>query len=133
MTNIVALCGGGSHSLALKADGGVVAWGNNLSGQCNFSPSLSNVTAIAAGDSHSVLLLGIAPSSPQTLYLARSGNQFILLVQTVAGKHYALEYKNVLTAPAWTASPAIRGSGSPQFLIDSAATAPRRFYRVRQW
>ena len=32
-TNVVAIAGGGGHSLALRADGTVVAWGNNYFGQ----------------------------------------------------------------------------------------------------
>jgi hypothetical protein len=31
----VALAGGGQHSLGLKADGSIVAWGDNTYGQCN--------------------------------------------------------------------------------------------------
>ncbi|MFN5927759.1 MAG: RCC1 domain-containing protein, partial [Roseiflexaceae bacterium] len=47
---------GGSHSLALKANGTVVAWGLNSSGQSNVPSGLSNVVAIAAGGSHSLAL-----------------------------------------------------------------------------
>ena len=36
--------------MALKQDGTVVAWGDNLYGQCTPPTSLSNVLAIAAGD-----------------------------------------------------------------------------------
>jgi alpha-tubulin suppressor-like RCC1 family protein len=52
----VAVAAGGYHSLALKADGTVVAWGDNDSGQCIVPPDLSAVVAIAAGFSHSLAL-----------------------------------------------------------------------------
>ena len=70
----VAIAEGNSHCLALKPDGTVVGWGNNYYGQAtgvatNSSPpyyasgivivsgqKLSNVVAIAAGDSHSLAL-----------------------------------------------------------------------------
>jgi alpha-tubulin suppressor-like RCC1 family protein len=66
-TNIQALAGGTRHTLALKTDGTVVAWGSNDEGQLGngdntFSNSnvpvkvinLSGVTGIAAGGHHSL-------------------------------------------------------------------------------
>jgi alpha-tubulin suppressor-like RCC1 family protein len=71
------LAAGGTHDLALVPNGGVMAWGNNSSGQlgntqsCNGSPCISNVpvpvqfppqagqikiTAVAAGTNHSLAL-----------------------------------------------------------------------------
>lgn len=66
--NIVAVAAGWGHSLALKADGTVWAWGRNSQGQLGngtvgtnrFFPeqisTLSNVIAIQAGDSHNLVL-----------------------------------------------------------------------------
>ncbi len=54
---VVALAAGGSHMLALRANGTVVAWGNNASGQTTIPVGLSGVVHIAAGQSHSVALL----------------------------------------------------------------------------
>ena len=45
----IAVAAGGEHSLALKDDGTVVAWGRNLSGESTVPAGLSNVVAIAAG------------------------------------------------------------------------------------
>jgi hypothetical protein len=44
------------HTLALRNDGTVVAWGYNANGQTNVPAGLSNVTAIAAGAGHSMAL-----------------------------------------------------------------------------
>jgi hypothetical protein len=52
----VAVAAGWVHSLALRADGTVAAWGNNDYGQTDVPPGLSHVVAIAAGDSHSLAL-----------------------------------------------------------------------------
>jgi hypothetical protein len=55
---VIAVAAGRVQSLALKADGTVVAWGcrSNDSGQCNVPEGLANVTAIAAGDYDSMAL-----------------------------------------------------------------------------
>ena len=48
---------GGYHSLALKADGIVVAWGDNDDGQCTVpAAAQSGVIAVAAGGNHSLAL-----------------------------------------------------------------------------
>ncbi len=132
LAGAVAVAGGGSHSLALKADGTVAAWGNNLDGQCNISPAVSNVIAVAAGKSHSLLLLGNPYTLPKILRPIWQENQFQILVLTLPGKYYALEYKNSLSLTNWSSGPAVRGNGGLQFLTDPSATAPSRFYRVRQ-
>ena len=45
---MVAIAAGAEHSLALRADGTVVAWGGNTYGQTKVPTGLSNVVAIAA-------------------------------------------------------------------------------------
>ena len=61
----------------------------------------------------------------------RSGASFSLEVATLVGKTYYLEYKNDLSASAWTALPGVAGKGTTKVLTDSSATGSRRFYRVR--
>ena len=56
LTNVVAIAAGSDYSLALKADGTVVGWGNNFYGQITIPAGLTNVVAIAAGDLHSLAL-----------------------------------------------------------------------------
>jgi hypothetical protein len=70
LNNVVAIAAGGGHMLALKADGTVVGWGRNASGQATGVPTsgsatgqvmiagqpLSSVVAIAAGLNHSLAL-----------------------------------------------------------------------------
>src|SRR5215204_193267 len=55
-TNIVAISTAMDHSLALKADGTVFAWGNNMNRQCEVPAGLTGVTKIAAGEFFSVAL-----------------------------------------------------------------------------
>jgi alpha-tubulin suppressor-like RCC1 family protein len=75
LPRVVAIAGGGEHSLALTASGTVWAWGANGSGQLGRAPGttpacsagfctplparvsgLSHIVAIAAGDDHSLAL-----------------------------------------------------------------------------
>lgn len=64
LTNIAALAAGYAHSMALRADGTVVAWGagtNNTAssphfGQVQVPADLTNVAAIACGGYHSLAL-----------------------------------------------------------------------------
>src|SRR4029077_4573678 len=71
LTNVIAISVGGFHSLALNADGTIVAWGAGSTNTSSFpGPSphgygqsvvpawLTNVTAIAAGSFQSVAVVG---------------------------------------------------------------------------
>ena len=53
VTNVAV---GGAHSLAVRADGSVVGWGDNSFGQIGIPPGVTNIVAIAAGQHHSVAL-----------------------------------------------------------------------------
>ena len=56
LTNCTAIAATYVHSLALKADGTVEAWGYDGDGECNVPAGLSNVVAIAAGGGHCLAL-----------------------------------------------------------------------------
>jgi alpha-tubulin suppressor-like RCC1 family protein len=67
LSNVVSVAGGDQHSLAVRSDGTVWAWGNNGWGQLgngtytrSLTPTqvsgLTNVTAIAAGSLHNLAL-----------------------------------------------------------------------------
>jgi len=68
LTGVIAVAAGSAHSLALKSDGTVWAWGNNIRGQLGDGSQaqknapvqvsgLMGVTAIAGGGVHSLALL----------------------------------------------------------------------------
>jgi alpha-tubulin suppressor-like RCC1 family protein len=55
-TGLAAISVGGAHSLGLKGDGTLVAWGANKKGQCMVPTRLANSVAIAAGEAHNAVL-----------------------------------------------------------------------------
>jgi alpha-tubulin suppressor-like RCC1 family protein len=55
ITGVVAIAVGGNHSLALKRDGTIAGWGDNIYGQAA-AAGLTSVKAIAAGFNHSLAL-----------------------------------------------------------------------------
>src|SRR5262245_55469815 len=56
-SGVTAIAAGTGHTVALKADGSVVVWGDNSSGQTTVPVAAqSGVTAIAAGTGHTVAL-----------------------------------------------------------------------------
>ena len=56
LTNAVAVAAGHRHSLALRADGTVLAWGANTSGEANVPGELSNVVAIGTANVRNLAL-----------------------------------------------------------------------------
>jgi len=58
-----AISAGGYHSLGLKQDGSIVAWGENYEGQCDVPLPDSGFTAVAAGGNTAWALRLMAHSS----------------------------------------------------------------------
>jgi alpha-tubulin suppressor-like RCC1 family protein len=54
LTDFVSVASRWYHSLGLKADGAIVAWGANDSGQCNLPAPNAGFVAIAGGGFHSL-------------------------------------------------------------------------------
>jgi M6 family metalloprotease-like protein len=131
--DVVAVAGGGSHSVALRANGSVVAWGANWNGQCSVPGALTNITSIAAGSAHTLLLLGSPGQPPRITHQSLANGVFTAWLQTAAGKRYSLESRSSLDPGTWTTLSTVFGNGAIQSLVDSQASAPRRFYRVREW
>ena len=60
LTNLTHIAAGSNHSLGLKSDGSIVAWGFNWRGQCDVPSPNTGFTGIAGGASYSLGLRGCA-------------------------------------------------------------------------
>jgi len=56
LSNVTAVAAGRQHTVALRSDGTIVAWGDNTYGESTIPAGLSNVTAVAAGGKHTLAL-----------------------------------------------------------------------------
>lgn len=99
----LGVAGGRAHSLALKADGAVAAWGNNSYGQTNVS-GINGAIAIAAGFNHNVaanasgsVLAWGDNSSGQTNVPPSTSN----VVAVAAGEAHSLALRRDLTLTGW--------------------------------
>jgi alpha-tubulin suppressor-like RCC1 family protein len=119
LTNVLAVAGGGTHSLALRTDGTVRAWGGGNAydggvGATNVPAGLSNVIAIAAGNYFSLGLRSNATVAAWGGYQYSGGvppygetNVPVSLTNAVAisaGGYHALALRVNGTVTAWGSS-----------------------------
>jgi len=106
LSNVVAIAGGGCHSLALKSDGTITGWGSDAAGESNPPLGLSNVVAIAAGASHSLALRanGMVVAWGSNLYEQTNVPAGLSNVVAIAcGAGHSLALKSNGTVVAWGA------------------------------
>ena len=109
LTGVIKLAASDTHSLALKEDGTVVAWGANGFGQLNVPAGLNDVVDVAAGADYSVALrangqlvrwgrgseIPLPADVPLGLAVSSQENHVLMLTQTepsVAVPHLALPH-----------------------------------------
>src|ERR1051325_6923842 len=104
LTNAVAVAGGESFSMALKADGTVAAWGENSSGQTNVPIDLTNVVAIAAGYTHALALRAdgsVIGWGDNSSHQTEVPSDLTNAVAIAAGQAHSLALRSDGTVVAW--------------------------------
>jgi len=142
VTNVVQLAVGSRHAVALRADGTVVAWGDNSYGQTNVPAGLTNVSAIAVGIAHTmalcsngVLVVWGANSNSQTnppvaatniVGIAAGGDESMVLRGDASVVTWGTSSAGTLQAPTDLRACAIKSGGT-------FCAAITRAGRVRVW
>jgi hypothetical protein len=101
---VKAIAAGWYHTVALKDDGTLVAWGFNITGQTTVPAGLSGVKAIAAGYGHTIALKedgtvvawGDSSLGQTTVPAGLSG-----VIAIAAGSYYTVALKEDSTLVAW--------------------------------
>jgi hypothetical protein len=109
LTGVVAISAGLRHSLALKSDGTVVAWGFDISGDTEVPPGLTGVVEIAAGVSHSLALKSdgtVVGWGGGTSGAGTPPTNLTSVVAIAAGLELSLAVKSDGTIVAWGAQAA---------------------------
>ena len=109
-TNVMAIAGGGYHSLALQTNGTVVAWGCDDSGQTDVPADLTNVVAIAAGYLHSLALQAngtVVAWGDNTDGQTNVPADLTNVVAIAGGGYHSLALQTNGTVVAWGAVPTI--------------------------
>jgi hypothetical protein len=99
-----AIAAGSSHSLALKSDGTVVAWGYNAHGESTVPDDLSGVIAIAAGGAHSLALKSdgtVVAWGHNEIGQSTVPDDLIGVAAIAAGSSHSLALKSDGTFVAW--------------------------------
>jgi hypothetical protein len=129
LSNVVAIAAGYQHSLALTAEGRVVAWGKNNFGQKCVPAGLSNVVAIAAGVSHGLALMGQPTVPTPRLELFQGTPGLELQAHSVPGISCQLLRASQLPGP-WLPTEPVTFTNSVQRLHAPDASAPAQFFRL---
>jgi alpha-tubulin suppressor-like RCC1 family protein len=115
LTSVRAIVGGLMHDLALKADGTVVAWGDNSYNQLSVPADLTNAVALAGAEYHSLALRADGTVVAWGYNLRAWVPEGLSNVVAIAAAGYNnLALKNDGTVVAWGgdgASPSIVPSG----------------------
>lgn len=105
LTNIMAIDCYNMHSLALRNDGTVVAWGNERDSAINVPPNLSNVVAIAVGSAHDLALRNdgtvVAWGSGDIRGQTNVPPDLTNAIAVAAGAYHSLALKADGTVVAW--------------------------------
>jgi len=104
VTNVQAVAAGEKHTVALKDDGTVAAWGRNDDGQCEVPAGLTGVQSVAAGGRHTVALKndGTVTAWGWNIYGQCDVPEGLSGVQSIAaGGRHTVALKDDGTVVAW--------------------------------
>jgi hypothetical protein len=90
---------GGLHSVGLRLDGSLAAWGHNSAGQCDV-PSGSNFVAVACGGYHSLALRSDGAVSPVSDSVVAEHNPGVDVDFALMARYVRYRCLSLLSEPA---------------------------------
>ncbi|RJQ68449.1 hypothetical protein D5S17_32085 [Pseudonocardiaceae bacterium YIM PH 21723] len=123
-SGVIAISAGTNHSLALKADGTLIAWGDNTWNQVTIpSEAQHDVIAMSAGEQHNLVLKsdgtviawGQYMNGPQDVVIARPARTGVKALS--AAPYFDMALKSDGTVVAW-------GGGDPGQYVDGNMPIP---------
>jgi PKD repeat protein len=116
-------------------------------GNSSTSTNLNPVTTYLNAGSYTVTLQAFGPGGTNSVTKAgfitvtniappvivvgpHDSTNFVFSFLTVSGKLYVIQYKNILTDPAWQTLSSVPGDGTVQTITNSVTTPSQRFYRL---
>jgi hypothetical protein len=130
---VVAIGAGYLHSLALRGNGTVVAWGDNSAGQCTPPDGLSGVTSVVAGYYRSAAVRKGSPVALSPWLDARISQANIVFSWPAVGQGFLLQTtSNVADPDSWTTvtlDSVVRGGSR---VVTVAPSPGHHFYRLHK-
>jgi hypothetical protein len=109
-----------NFTLARRADGSLIAWGDNASGQCNIPADATNIVAIAAGNAHAAAVRAdgtvITWGAGATTAPASATN----IVAIAAGVDFTLALRDDGEVISWGSAPTGKPDGATNIVAISA-------------
>jgi hypothetical protein len=152
VSNVVAVAGGRHHTIAARADGTVICWGDNSQGQCNVPTGLTASRFVAAGRYHSLAILYTPPSGlplaesqvftsesqtsialPARIALTDLGNgSFRIRLHAMPRSRYTLEVADGLFPTSWQTMTVLTtdNQGGAELMDTPPPGITTRYYRT---
>ncbi|MDD1649392.1 MAG: hypothetical protein LUO80_03220, partial [Methylococcaceae bacterium] len=113
-----AIAAGDFHTVAMRADGSVVGWGDDLYGQVGVPMAVAKAAAVASGNYHSLALVPVVP----------------LLRPHLSADGLVIEWSgpNVLQRASAVSGPYADLPGLWRSYTNSDMSAPAAFFRLRR-
>ena len=132
LSNVVAIAGGYGHSLALKDDGTLVAWGGNWAHQSDLLAGLTNVVAIASGGYQNLALLSALTAVRARFFGVKQHSNGITDLRLLAEPGFVYQVQSSANLQSWATRATVTNRTGGIYYLDAEASGhPARFYRTK--
>ena len=103
--------------------------------QVRFAPEFPGATNglvvfLSNGGDSTNAVSGLGFGTPVIIELAKSPTEFLFSFETVAGKNYEVQYKDLIDAAVWQTLQVVPGDGTLKTVTNLTVAPAQRFYRL---